>query len=76
MHKLPVPEHMPCERCGASVATADAALHECDERRRLEFELFQLRSEVAGFEEDLSGWLDSVYGRFEQFYAERNRDAV
>jgi len=64
---------MPCERCGASVATADVALHECEERRRLEFELFQLRGELDGFEPQLSGWLDSVRGRFEQFYAERAR---
>ena len=47
--------------------------HTCDPERRLEFRLFQLRAEVADFDEDLSGYLDSPQGRFAQWLAERER---
>jgi len=70
--QFPIPRHMPCERCGASVAYGEAD-HVCDDGRRVEFELFQLRSEIAAFDDQLREWLDSPPGRFEQFDAERRR---
>ncbi len=73
MLSLPVPRHMPCDRCGASVVTEEADAHTCDEERRLDFVLFQLRGEVAAFEDALHVWLGTVRGRFERYYAERTR---
>jgi hypothetical protein len=35
--------------------------------------MFQLREEVAGFEERLRGYLDSPHGRFLQWLAEHER---
>jgi hypothetical protein len=65
--------HMPCSECGASVAHAERAEHTCDPKRLLEYRLFQLRDEVATFEEGLRGYLDSPRGRFAQWLAERER---
>lgn len=72
MLSLPVPRHMPCERCGASIARDDVA-HTCDEERQLDFAFFQLRSEIETFDEQLCRWLETAQGRFEQYYAERAR---
>jgi len=65
--------HMPCADCGASIAAEET--HICDPERVLEFRLFQLRDGVAGFDNDLRGYLDSAEGRFEQWLAERDRPA-
>jgi hypothetical protein len=65
--------HMPCDQCGASLAVADRDAHTCDPERALEYRMFQLRGEVSGFEEGLSGYLDSPQGRFSQWLAERER---
>ena len=70
---LPPPAYMPCPDCGASVARAERDSHVCDEGRRLEYELFQLREETAAFGAALAAWLESPQGRFERFYAERQR---
>lgn len=66
-------QHMPCVECGASVASGERDLHACDPERRLEYRLFQLRSEVAGFDDGLAGYLESPQGRFAQWLAERER---
>jgi hypothetical protein len=74
MHlSLPPPTHMPCPDCGASVPREELAEHACDERRRVEFQLFQLRGELAVFADELARWLETPQGRFEVFYAERTR---
>lgn len=65
--------HMPCPECGASVAAAKRGEHVCDPERLLDYRMFQLRDEVAGFESALRGWLESAHGRFEQWCAERER---
>jgi len=70
---LPQPAHMPCDRCGASVDTRAGVAHLCDDERRLDFALFELRGEIESFEEGLGRWLATPRGRFEQFYAERER---
>jgi hypothetical protein len=74
MFLLPVPRHMPCEHCGASIERDDVA-HRCDEERRVEFAFFQLRAGIEMFEEHLSRWLATACGRFERYYAERTRPA-
>jgi len=65
--------HMPCAECGASLATDERGDHACNPERRLEYRLFQLRDEVAGFEDGLRGYLESPQGRFDQWLAERDR---
>ena len=67
------PQFMPCPECGASVPTAEMDTHECSPPRRLEYQLFQLRAEIASFELQLAAYLASPRGRFETFYAERDR---
>ena len=66
-------QYMPCTECGASLAADKRDEHVCDPERRLEYRLFQLREEVAGFDDDLKGYLESPQGRFAQWLAERER---
>ena len=65
--------HMPCAECGASVARSERDTHVCDPERLLDYRLFQLREEVAGFDDVLEAYLDSPQGRFAQWLAERER---
>jgi hypothetical protein len=65
--------HMPCPECGASVAAVAGSEHHCDPERRLEYKMFQLREEIAGFEDLLRTYLESPHGRFLQWLAERER---
>ena len=64
--------YMPCPDCGASLERCDDA-HECERERWLEFQLFQLRDEVDEFEAERVEYLASSRGRFELYYAERER---
>ncbi|HXF97306.1 MAG TPA: hypothetical protein VNJ46_01695 [Gaiellaceae bacterium] len=64
---------LPCEECGASVAAAERDAHVCDPERRLQYRLFQLRDEIAAFEDRVRDYLDSPEGRFAQWLAERER---
>ena len=47
--------------------------HVCSEQRRLEYRLFQARAELAAFDDELATYFDSPHGRFELWYAERER---
>jgi hypothetical protein len=73
MLSLPEPRHVPCTRCGASVERDLLDDHRCEEKRRLEYELFQLRPGLERFEGDLAAWLETPWGRFETFYASYRR---
>jgi hypothetical protein len=64
---------MPCPQCGASVAASELDDHTCDPERQVEYQLFQLRDDVAAFDEALSAYLESPSGRFAQWLAERDR---
>jgi hypothetical protein len=66
--------YMPCTHCGASVSTATRDEHVCDPDRKLDFLMFQLREEVASFDEILREYLGSATGRFAQWVAERDRE--
>jgi hypothetical protein len=68
-----ISQHMPCAECGASVRSGERERHTCDPERRLEYRIFQLRGEVATFDDGLSDFLDSPQGRFAQWLAERER---
>jgi len=70
---IPQPAYMPCEDCGASVPVLGRDEHACSEQRRLEYQMFQLRTELAAFEELFSAYLESPRGRFELWCAERER---
>ncbi|MBD0338792.1 MAG: hypothetical protein ICV67_05835 [Thermoleophilia bacterium] len=48
-------------------------LHECARERWLDYQIFQLRAEVASFDVQLAAFLASPRGRFESYYAERQR---
>ena len=71
--QLPPPAFMPCTECGASVPQGKEEAHRCDPERRLDYVMFQLRSEVQAFDRRLGEYLDSPRGRFEQWDAERRR---
>lgn len=71
---FPSPDHLPCPECGASVPLdGEEQPHICDDERRLDFRLFELRHEIDAFDDQLAAWLESPAGRFEQWLAERRR---
>ena len=70
---IPQPAFMPCEECGASVPLGARAEHVCSEQRRHAYELFKLRAELSAFDDQLAAYLASPHGRFELWYAERER---
>jgi hypothetical protein len=73
MLEFPQPTHVPCPDCGASVPREEVGAHECEEERRLDFVVLQLRDELEQFEDELGAWLDSPAGRFATWLAERDR---
>ena len=71
---FPTPDHLPCPSCGASVAVADDfGAHVCDDERRLDFRLIELRAEIDRFPDDLTTWMSTPHGRFALWLAERER---
>jgi hypothetical protein len=73
MLEFPQPHHLPCPECGATVARGDDEGHECEDERRLDFRVFQLRDEVELFDGELAAWLESPAGRFAAWLAARDR---
>jgi len=73
MLELPPPAHHPCERCGASVPRGGEVDHVCDEERRVDLELFQLRDGIDGFDDALAAWLETPEGLFARYRAELDR---
>jgi hypothetical protein len=70
---FPLPAHMPCPECGASVRRGGEDDHVCEEERLLDYRIIQLREEIARFDDDLVGYLSSPRGKFEIWYAARER---
>ena len=70
---FPNPKYRPCRECGASVACAEMDEHVCERERWLDYQLFGQREQIARFEEELTAYLGSAAGRFEQWYAARAR---
>jgi hypothetical protein len=66
-------KYMPCEECGASLARDEREGHVCPRERWLDYQVTQRRPELDGFELELGYYLDSPRGRFEVWYAERER---
>lgn len=73
MLQLPQPKFMPCPECGASVDRERQDEHVCEDERRLDYQMFQLRSELEQLGGELEAYLASPGGRFEAWYAERER---
>jgi hypothetical protein len=70
---FPTPDHMPCPDCGESLPVKGDAAHVCDDERRLEYRIVELRPEIDRFDGDLAGWLDTPAGRFARWLAEHDR---
>jgi hypothetical protein len=70
---FPSPDHLPCPDCGASLPTAGDPGHVCDEERRADYVLVELRPEIERFDADFAAWLETPEGRFAQFIAEHGR---
>ncbi len=66
-------QYRPCPECGASIASAEFDVHTCEQERWLDYQMFQLRSELAALEDEIIEYLDSAHGRFELWYAQRER---
>jgi hypothetical protein len=67
--------YMPCPDCGASLAGEDRDEHTCDGERRVDYQIFQLRGDIARFDSELTAYLSSPAGKFEAWYAENRRAA-
>ena len=63
---------MPCPECGASVDRHETRPHRCDAERRLDYQMFALRDDVAAFEQRVRAHLDTPLGRFEAWLARRD----
>jgi len=66
---------LPCPECGAPIAF-DGGEHVCDEERRRWHQLFLVNAEIEQLEHEVRTYLSSPEGRFEAFYAERQRLAA
>ena len=51
----------------------DFGAHVCDDDRRLDFRLIELRAEIERFPDELATWMSTPHGRFAQWLAERER---
>lgn len=67
------PQFMPCPDCGASVPATEIDEHVCRRERWLDFQMSRLGAEVACFDVELAAYLASPRGRFDAYYAERQR---
>lgn len=69
------PPFMPCSECGASVALGDLDEHACDPERWLDYQVFQLRTELEELEDEVGAYLASSRGKFDLWCAEQARRA-
>jgi hypothetical protein len=72
MFGVPPPSSLPCPDCGAAISIEEGE-HLCDEERRRWHQLFVVNVEVQELDNELRTYLDSPQGRFELYYAERER---
>jgi hypothetical protein len=69
----PQSQFHPCPDCGAPVPEHHDEAHNCDRRRFVEYQMLLLRPEIVAFEDELTAWLGTPSGRFEAYYAARDR---
>jgi len=65
---------MPCPDCGASLDSDERDSHACELERWLDYQMFQLRDELEQVEAGFLAYFDSPQGRFELWYARRERE--
>jgi hypothetical protein len=64
---------MTCSDCGENVPWARTGDHECDQERRISFQVTQARPQIERFDQELARYLETARGKFELWYAERTR---
>jgi len=69
------PDYADCPDCGTSVPLDGIRPHRCDERHRADRIAAIALSAVERFEHQLGEYLETPQGRFELFYAARERGA-
>jgi hypothetical protein len=62
-----------CAECGASLPQHELRTHVCDWHQWLDHQVLSRREELGRIEHDLGAYLASPRGRFELWYAERER---
>jgi hypothetical protein len=67
------PQMTPCPGCGADVPSRALSVHVCDWWRWLDHQVDLRREELERFEPELTAYLESARGRFDLWYAERER---
>ena len=66
-------QHLPCLECGASLPRAQLRTHVCEWHEWLDYQVLARRHELESFEQDLGAYLASPRGRFDLWYAARDR---
>jgi hypothetical protein len=72
---FPQPMHVPCPECGEAVERGCEDEHVCERERLLDYQMFQLRDELAAVDGEVAAYLESPHGRFDLWCAERDRVA-
>jgi hypothetical protein len=70
---FPQPRYMPCADCGAALERGSEEKHVCERARLIDFQMIQLRDEFARIDGEVGEFLDTPRGRFEVWWAERER---
>lgn len=69
----PRPLYVACSECGAPVPADKADDHLCDRDRWLDYQMVKLGPALFNLERTIGAWLATPAGRFEMYYAERDR---
>lgn len=67
------PQLATCPSCGGEMPARELRLHVCDWGRWLDHQVHLRRAELHRFEHELGVYLESPNGRFDLWYAERER---
>jgi hypothetical protein len=67
------PQIAQCPGCGAEVPARALSVHVCDWWRWLDHQVELRKDELERFEGELTTYLESTQGRFDLWYAERQR---
>jgi len=55
------------------VLADEETAHRCERPRYVEYQMLLLRLQIAAFDQQFNDWLRTPQGRFESFYAARQR---
>ena len=67
------PQYLPCLECGVSLPLPQLRTHVCESDEWLDYQVLARRQELDSFEQDLGVYLASSKGRFDLWYAARDR---